>query len=761
MTHSLEQAAAKRILIIDGAMGTMIQAHRPDEAAFRGTRFLDHPSELRGNNDLLSLTQPEIISGIHRAYLEAGADILETNTFNSTRMSQADYGTQDLCYELNRTGAALAARAAAEFTARTPERPRFVAGILGPTSKTLSLSPDVSDPGFRACDFEDMVQAYGEAARGLLDGGADLLMVETVFDTLNCKAALYSILSLFEQRGSRVPLLVSGTITDASGRTLSGQTAEAFWHSVSHAGLFSVGLNCALGAREMRPFLVELARASDVRLSCHPNAGLPNAFGGYDESAAEMAELIREWAGEGLLNLVGGCCGTTPEHIRAIHDAVRGMAPRQPAPRRARTRLSGLEPLVIGPESLFVNVGERTNVTGSRQFARLIREDRYDDALAVALQQVDNGAQVLDINMDEGLLDSEAAMRRFLRLLAGEPAISRVPLMIDSSRYSVIREGLRNAQGRCIVNSISMKEGEELFLEQARDAHRHGAAVIVMAFDEQGQADTIERRLQILRRAHGLLRGEGFRDEDILFDPNIFAVATGIEAHNRYAIDYLETCRQLKQEFPDCRISGGVSNLSFSFRGNETVRAAMHSVFLYHAIQAGMDMGIVNAGQLPLIEDLDPELRTAVEDVLFDRRPDATERLTTLAEGVKGHKRSQREQEAWRAWPVQKRLEYALVHGLNEHIVADTEEARQAVAHPIDVIEGPLMAGMDTVGTLFGAGKLFLPQVVKSARVMKQAVAHLVPFIEADRKAGDRSRGRILLATVKGDVHDIGKNIVG
>ncbi len=757
MTHPLATAAAERILVLDGAMGTMIQRHDLGEEDFRAERFADHPSELKGNNDLLSLTAPRLIRQIHHDYLAAGADIIETNTFAATSIAQADYGLEALCYEMNRASAALAREAAAAFT----DRPRFVAGILGPTNRTLSISPDVNDPGKRTLDWDGALASYKEAAKGLLDGGADLLMVETVFDTLNAKAALRAVLELFAERKARVPLLVSGTITDSSGRTLSGQTPEAFWHSLRHAGLFSVGLNCALGAREMRPFLQALAGVAEVPVSCHPNAGLPNAFGGYDEEPGEMARRIAGWADEGLLNLVGGCCGTTPDHVRAIAAAVRGKTPRTPVPARKATRLSGLEALNLDADSLFANIGERSNVTGSLRFARLIRKGQYEEALSVARQQVENGAQLIDINMDDAMLDAVAAMDRFTKLVATEPEISRVPVVLDSSRWEVIEAGLKNLQGKCVVNSISLKEGEEEFLHHARQARLYGAAVIVMAFDEEGQAESAERKVAICRRAHGLLTREaGFEDSDILFDPNIFAIATGIAEHDRLALEYIEACRRLRAEFPLCPISGGVSNLSFSFRGNDRVREAMHAAFLYHAISAGMSMGIVNAGQLAVYEEIPDELLQAVEDVILCRREGATERLLELAERYHGEGRTAQTELAWREAPVAERLSHALVKGINEFILEDTEEARLQADRPLEVIEGPLMAGMNHVGELFGAGKMFLPQVVKSARVMKQAVAHLLPWLEAEKEGGS-SRGKILLATVKGDVHDIGKNIVG
>jgi 5-methyltetrahydrofolate--homocysteine methyltransferase len=761
---SLRDLLAERILVLDGAMGTMIQTYGLDEADFRGTILRDHGSDLRGNNDVLSLTRPDVIEAIHRAYLEAGADLLETNTFNAQAISQADYGTTHLVREMNLAAARLARRAADECTGRTPDRPRFVIGILGPTNRTASLSPDVNDPGFRAASFEQIAAAYAEQAAALLEGGVDALMVETVFDTLNCKAALFALRALLDDAGRDVPLMVSGTITDASGRTLSGQTVEAFWHSIRHGGLFSVGLNCALGAAQLRPYLEDLAGIADTFVSCHPNAGLPNAFGGYDQTPAEMAALVREFAEAGFVNIVGGCCGTTPAHIHTLVEAVAGLAPRTVPTVSAVCRLSGLEPFTIRPDSLFVNVGERTNVTGSARFAKLIVAGDYEAALEVARHQVENGAQIIDVNMDEGMLDSRAAMERFLRLVAAEPDIAKVPVMVDSSRWEVIETGLRNLQGKGIVNSISLKEGEAEFLTRARLVRRYGAAVIVMAFDEQGQADTVDRKLAICTRAYHLLTDRiGFPPEDIIFDPNIFAIGTGIEEHGRYGIAYLEATRALKRTLPGTLVSGGVSNLSFAFRGSPAIREAMHSAFLYHAIQAGMDMGIVNAGQLAVYEDIPTALLTAVEDLLFDRRPDATERLLALAEQYQGGSPRAKTDLAWRQLPVTERLKHALVEGILDHIEEDTEAARQHLGRPIAVIEGPLMDGMNVVGDLFGAGKMFLPQVVKSARVMKKAVAYLTPFLEAERgpDAAPRRAGTIVLATVKGDVHDIGKNIVG
>jgi 5-methyltetrahydrofolate--homocysteine methyltransferase len=760
---------ARRILVLDGAMGTMIQSYQLGEQDYRGERFADWPRELKGNNDLLSLTQPSIIRAIHSAYMEAGADILETNSFNSTAISMADYGMEQLVYELNYASAHLAREVADQFESRNPDLPRYVAGVLGPTNRTASLSPDVNDPGFRNVRFDDLVATYGEAIRGLLDGGADLLLVETIFDTLNAKAALFAIDAHFEAAGFRVPVMISGTITDASGRTLSGQTTEAFWNSVAHSRPLTVGLNCALGAKALRQYVQELSRIAPTFVSTHPNAGLPNEFGQYDESPEYMAGILREFAESGLVNLVGGCCGTTPAHIKAISEAVAGLPPRVPASPPPRCRLSGLEPVTIGPESIFVNVGERTNVTGSRKFAKLILAGDYNAGLEIARQQVENGAQMIDVNMDEGMLDSEEAMTTFLQLLAAEPDISRVPIVIDSSKWDVIEAGLKCVQGKGVVNSISLKEGEESFIRQATLVRRYGAAVIVMAFDEQGQADTADRKVEICQRAYRILTERvGFAPENIIFDPNIFAIATGIEEHNNYAVDYIEATRRIKTTLPHVLVSGGVSNVSFAFRGNDPVREAIHSVFLYHAIEAGMDMGIVNAGQLPIYSDIPPDLLERVEDVVLNRRPDATDRLLEIADSVKGRAAAQVTDLAWRNAPVAERLTHALVEGIADYIVEDTEEARRQAERPIHVIEGPLMDGMNVVGDLFGAGKMFLPQVVKSARVMKRAVAHLVPYIEAEKKTlgseGDgqpKSNGRVLLATVKGDVHDIGKNIVG
>jgi 5-methyltetrahydrofolate--homocysteine methyltransferase len=760
----LRSALGRRILLLDGAMGTMLQALGLGEQDFRGERFADHQRELRGNNDLLCLTRPDVVEQVHRAYLEAGADLIETNTFNAQVISQADYGTEAAVADLNRAAAGIARRAADDYTARTPDRPRFVVGILGPTNRTASLSPDVSDPGFRNVTFEQLAAAYRAQAAALLEGGVDLLMVETVFDTLNCKAALFAILGLLDELRLEVPLLVSGTITDASGRTLSGQTVEAFWNSVRHARLFSVGLNCALGAAQLRPHVEELAGLADTYVSCHPNAGLPNAMGGYDETPETMAALVADFATAGIVNIVGGCCGTTPAHIRAIDEAIRGVPPRAVPTSPPACRLGGLEPLNIRPDSLFVNVGERTNVTGSSKFASLIKAGAYDAALEVARQQVENGAQVIDVNMDEAMLDSRAAMERFLRLVAAEPDIAKVPVMIDSSRWEVLETGLRNLQGKGIVNSISLKEGEAEFVAKATLVRRYGAAAVVMAFDEQGQADTVARRIEVCTRAYRILTDRvGFPAEDIIFDPNVFAVGTGIEEHNGYAIAFLEATRAIKRTLPGALVSGGVSNLSFAFRGSPAIREAMHSAFLYHAVEAGMDMGIVNAGQLAVYQDIPPDLLVAVEDLLFNRRPDATEQVLALADRYRGVRAETKADAAWRGLPVAERLKHALIEGIVEHIEEDVEEARRHYGRPIAVIEGPLMDGMNVVGDLFGAGKMFLPQVVKSARVMKKAVAQLVPFLEAERQAGGgrTHAGTIVLATVKGDVHDIGKNIVG
>ena len=760
-SKELADLLARRILLLDGATGTLMQDMQLVEADFQGERFAGH-DDLKGNYDVLSLTRPDVVASVHRAYLEAGADIIETNTFSATSIAQSDYGLQDCVASMN-FAAARIARECADAATAADGRPRFVAGVLGPTNRTASISPDVSDPGKRNVRFDELVVAYREAALALADGGADLLMIETVFDTLNARAALYALAAMFEEEGFRLPVMVSGTITDASGRTLSGQTVEAFWNSVRHARPLVVGFNCALGAEQLRPHIEELSRLADTFVSVHPNAGLPNAFGGYDQDAATMAALVGEFADSGFVNLVGGCCGTRAEHIAALAEAMRGKSPRIVPTRPRACRLSGLEPLNIDDDSLFVNVGERTNVTGSARFRKLIEAGEFAAALDVARQQVDSGAQIVDVNMDEGMLDSEAAMQTFLDLLATEPDIARVPIMIDSSKWSVIETGLKCLQGKSVVNSISLKEGEESFLHQAREVRRHGAAVIVMAFDEEGQADTPERRLAICRRSWKLLTEDaGLPAEDIIFDPNIFAVATGIEAHDRYALDFIETTGAIRTEL-GALVSGGVSNVSFAFRGNDRVREAMHSVFLYHAIRAGLSMGIVNAGQLAIYEDIPATLRDAVEDVILARRPDATERLLGLAAEFRGGPGAKRETDdlAWRELPVLERLQHALVKGLDEHIVADTEAARLEMSRPLDVIEGPLMAGMNVVGDLFGEGKMFLPQVVKSARVMKKAVAHLVPYLEAEKEADRQPRARIVMATVKGDVHDIGKNIVG
>jgi len=752
----------ERLVILDGAMGTMIQRHRLSEADFRGQRFAEWRSDLRGNNDLLAITQPQIIGAIHREYLLAGADIISTNTFNSTPVSQSDYRMESLIGELNLTAARLARQAADEVSAATG-RQRFVAGALGPTGRTASLSPDVNDPGFRNITFDELVAGYSEAARALVDGGVDAILIETIFDTLNAKAALFAVREVLDGAGTDLPIIVSGTITDASGRTLSGQTTEAFWNSIRHARPSVVGLNCALGGKQLRPYIEELSRIADTYVCAYPNAGLPNAFGEYDETPAETAETLREFALSGFVNMVGGCCGTTPDHIRAIANAVAGAPPRM-VPTIARAcRLSGLEPLSIDGDSLFVNVGERTNVTGSAKFRKLIEAGDYAAAVDIARQQVANGAQIIDVNMDEGMLDSQAAMTRFLSLIAGEPDIARVPVMIDSSKWTVIEAGLKCVQGKSIVNSISLKEGEDTFLRHARLCLRYGAAVVVMAFDEKGQADTIQRKVAISERAYKLLTERlDFPPEDIIFDPNIFAVATGIEEHNRYSLDFIEATAKIKELMPAVHVSGGVSNASFSFRGNDPVREAMHSVFLYHAIRAGMTMGIVNAGQLGIYEEIPADLRERVEDVILARRDDATERLLEIAEQFKGGGTVKRGDDLeWRKLPVEERLQHALVKGLDEFVLADTEEARLKAKRPLDVIEGPLMDGMNVVGDLFGSGKMFLPQVVKSARVMKKAVSVLIPYIEQEKSGASRSNGKVVMATVKGDVHDIGKNIVG
>ncbi|RFP64779.1 methionine synthase [Hymenobacter lapidiphilus] len=791
-TSPLHAILRQRVLVLDGAMGTMIQRHPLSEEDFRGTRFADHPKPLRGNNDLLSLTRPDLIRGIHAEYFAAGADMVETNTFSGTTIAQVDYGLEHVVYELNYESARLAREAADEYSALTPDKPRFVAGAIGPTNRTASLSPDVNRPGFRAVTFDELAAAYHEQVRGLVDGGVDALLIETIFDTLNAKAALFAVQQFFDEGGRVVPLMISGTITDASGRTLSGQTVEAFWNSIRHLPLLSVGLNCALGADQLKTYVQELSRLADVHVSAYPNAGLPNAFGGYDESAREFADVVENYLKEGLVTIVGGCCGTTPEHIAALSELAERYAPRTPPQKggepnvKARaelseanlspsllgrgwggvTRLAGLEPFNITPESLFVNVGERCNVTGSRAFARLVRTGDYDAALAVAREQVEGGAQVLDINMDEGMLDSELAMTTFLNLIASEPDISRVPVMIDSSKWSVLEAGLKCVQGKSIVNSISLKEGEEVFLRHARTVRQYGAAMVVMAFDEDGQADTLERRIAICQRSYDLLMGIGFPAEDIIFDPNILIVGTGLDEHRNYGVEFIEAVRWIKTNLPGVLTSGGVSNISFSFRGNDVVREAMHAAFLYHAIRAGLDMGIVNPNQLAVYDEVPPALLELVEDVLLNRRADATERLLDFAETVKDQKGTSNQPAAgsldWRNLPVQERLAHALIKGITEFIDEDTEAARQELNRPLEVIEGPLMAGMGVVGDLFGAGKMFLPQVVKSARVMKKAVAYLEPYLLADKQSGDRqTAGKILLATVKGDVHDIGKNIVG
>ncbi|HWY65920.1 MAG TPA: methionine synthase [Rhizomicrobium sp.] len=757
----MKEEAKKRLLLLDGSWGVMIQGFKLGEADFRGARFGNHPSELKGNNDLLTLTKPEIIQNIGRQYLEAGVDFIETNTFNSNFTSQEDYGLGHLVGELNEAGARLARDLCDEFSTST--RPRLVAGVLGPANRTASISPDVNDPAFRNITFDELRATYREGARGLIKGGSDVLMIETVFDTLNCKAAIFAIEEVFAELDVRLPVWISGTITDLSGRTLTGQTPEAFWHSVRHADPFAIGLNCALGAKELRPYIADLAAACDTLVSAHPNAGLPNEFGGYDETPETMAEMIGEFARSGLVNIVGGCCGTRPEHIAAFGKAIAGVTPRAIPDKPKYMRLSGLEPFTLTPDLNFINIGERTNITGSAKFRKLIAANDYEAALEVARQQVENGAQIIDINMDEGLLDSEAAMARFVNLIAGEPDISKVPLMIDSSKWSVIQAGLKCCQGKAVVNSISLKEGEEPFLEHAREVRRFGAAVVVMAFDEVGQADTRQRKTEICKRAYDILVNRiGFPPEDIIFDPNIFAVATGLEEHNEYGKAFIEAAEIIRRENPHAHISGGVSNFSFSFRGNEKVREAMHSVFLFHAIKAGMDMGIVNAGQLSVYQDIPTPLREGIEDVLFNRKADATERLLTLAQEYRGDGSiAEVEDAAWRSLPVIERITHAMVHGIDAFIVEDTEEARAAAARPLDVIEGPLMAGMNVVGDLFGSGKMFLPQVVKSARVMKKAVAYLLPFMDADKSTVKEPAGKIIMATVKGDVHDIGKNIVG
>ncbi|MGY8990115.1 MAG: methionine synthase, partial [Rhodospirillales bacterium] len=763
-TAELKKILATRILVLDGAMGTMIQTHKLDEAAYRGERFKDWPSDLKGNNDLLTLSQPKIIRDIHDSFLAAGADILETNTFNSTSIAEADYGMEELVYELNCEGAKLAKSAANEWSAKTPDKPRFVAGVLGPTNRTASISPDVNDPGFRNVSFDELVESYTEATQGLVDGGTDIILIETVFDTLNAKAAIYAVRKFFDDTGITLPVMISGTITDASGRTLTGQTPEAFWYSVAHMKPISIGFNCALGAEALRPHVQSVARVTGVNVSVHPNAGLPNAFGGYDDTPEYMAGQLREFAESGLVNIVGGCCGTTPPHIKAISEAVEGVKPRPMIDTDLTCRLSGLEPLVFNDVTGFVNVGERTNVAGSPMFKKLIMEGDYDTALEIARQQVENGAQIIDVNMDEAMLDAEAAMDKFLKLIAAEPDVSRVPVMIDSSKFSVIEKGLKCVQGKCVVNSISMKEGEGPMIEQARKIMNYGAAAVVMAFDEKGQADSKERMIEILTHSYKVLTEKaGFPPEDIIMDPNVFPVATGIEEHRNFSKDFIEATKVLKETCPGVRISGGLSNVSFSFRGNNPVREAMHSVFLYHAIKAGMDMAIVNAGMLTVYADIAKDLRERVEDVILNKRDDSTERLLEIADNVTGEKRENKKDMSWREGTVGERLTHSLVRGVADFIVEDVEEARLAADRPIEVIEGPLMDGMNVVGDLFGSGQMFLPQVVKSARVMKQAVAHLLPFMDAEKaKSGDtRAKGKILLATVKGDVHDIGKNIVG
>lgn len=766
-TEEFRKILSEQILVLDGAMGTMIQRHKLTEEQYRGERFKNHPYDLKGNNDILCITQPEIIKGIHRAYFEAGADIVETNTFNGTPISQADYHTQEFVYEINFEAARIAKEVAEEFNKSQKDKPRFVAGALGPTNKTLSISPNVNDPGYRAVTFDEMVDAYYQQTKGLVEGGVDILLIETIFDTLNAKAAIVAIQNYLEEHNLDIPLMISGTIVDMSGRTLSGQTVEAFYTSISHAkNLVSVGLNCALGAKQMRPFVEDLSNISDKFISVYPNAGLPNEMGGYDETPNSMASVLEDFLASGFVNIVGGCCGTTPDHIKAIAERVKHHKPRIPKQQEPYLRLSGLEPVVLRPDSNFMNIGERTNVAGSKKFARLIKEEKYDEALSVARDQVEGGAQVLDVNMDEGMLDSEKAMTKFLNLLEAEPDIARLPIMIDSSKWSVIEAGLKCLQGKGIVNSISLKEGEEVFKEHAKKVLSYGAAVIVMAFDEKGQADTFERRIEICKRAYDILTKEvGFPPQDIIFDPNILAIATGMSEHNNYAVDFIEATKWIKQNLPLAKVSGGVSNLSFSFRGNDVVREAMHSAFLYHAIKAGMDMGIVNAGQLVVYEEIPKDLLELVEDVILNRRPDATERLIEFAEQIKKQEKTQVDEKKveWRNLAVEERLKHALIKGITDFIDVDIEEALNKYPNPLDIIEGPLMAGMNVVGDLFGAGKMFLPQVVKSARVMKKAVAILIPFIEGEKKKniGTREQAKILLATVKGDVHDIGKNIVG
>ncbi len=761
--NNINEIAKNRILILDGAMGTMVQSYGLSEADFRGKRFQSHAIDLKGNNDILSLTKPEIIEQIHSKYLRAGSDLISTNTFNATKISQADYGTELFITEINYEAAKIAREIADKFTEITPQKPRFVVGVLGPTNKTASMSADVSDPGARNISFDELIVAYSEAVKALIDGGVDLLMVETIFDTLNAKAALFAIQSVFDEIGKNIPVMVSGTITDTSGRTLSGQTLDAFYYSINHFPLFSVGLNCAFGAEQLRPHIAELSYISNNFVSFHPNAGLPNELGEYDESPEHMARIVGEVAERRLVNIVGGCCGSTPEHIEAIAEVVKKIQPRKIEKKKNYLFLSGLESTIIRDNSLFINVGERTNVSGSAKFRRLIKEEDYGEALSVARHQIDGGAQIIDINMDDAMLDSVPAMEKFLRLIAAEPDIARVPIMLDSSDWNVLETGLKNMQGKGIVNSISLKEGEVEFVAHANLVRKYGAAVIVMAFDEDGQADSFDRKMEIIERSYKILTDKvGFPPEDIIFDPNIFAVATGIEEHNNYAVDYLNVCRAIKEKFPGCLVSGGVSNLSFSFRGNNTIREAMHSVFLYHAVQAGMDMGIVNAGQLVVYDDIPDELRSAVEDVILNRRSDATDRLLTIADKYKGIKKVEVAEQEWRSESVEKRIDHALVEGIADFIIDDIEEIRQSVDDPVKIIEGPLMDGMNRVGDLFGSGKMFLPQVVKSARVMKKAVAYLEPFIDASQadSAGLKVKPKIVLATVKGDVHDIGKNIV-
>ena len=766
-TELLKQQLSQRILFLDGAMGTMIQSYKLEEKDYRGERFAQRDVDLKGNNDLLSLTQPDIIKAFHSAYFEAGSDIVETNTFNATHIAMADYRMEALAYEINLESARLARQAADEYTEKTPEKPRFVAGVLGPTNRTASMSPDVNDPGFRNISFDELVDAYTDATRGLIDGGADIILIETIFDTLNAKAAIFAVEGYFEQIGYKLPVMISGTITDASGRTLSGQTVAAFWNSLKHVNPISFGFNCALGAQELRQYIAELSSISDAHVSAHPNAGLPNEFGEYDETPEEMAEELADWARSGYLNIIGGCCGTSPTHIKAIVKAVQDCSPRIIPDIEKQCRLAGLEPMAIGPDSLFVNVGERTNVTGSAAFKRLIIQGDFEAALDVAKQQVENGAQIIDINMDEGMLESKEAMVRFLMLIAAEPDIAKVPIMLDSSKWDILEAGLKCIQGKGVVNSISLKEGEEAFIKHAKLVHRYGAAVIVMAFDEEGQADTQARKVEICQRAYKIMTEQvGFPPEDIIFDPNIFAIATGIDEHNNYGVDFIEATREIKRTLPYALISGGVSNVSFSFRGNNPVREAIHAVFLYHAIQAGLSMGIVNAGQLAIYADIPEDLRDAVEAVVLNSHDGSgTDKLLELAEKYRGDGSSsevKKEDLEWRSWPVSKRLEHALVKGITDYIDEDTELARLEAERPLHVIEGALMDGMNVVGDLFGAGKMFLPQVVKSARVMKKAVAYLMPFMEADKAAGERqTNGKILMATVKGDVHDIGKNIVG